>query len=74
MCLAIREMIRDGRMEGKNEGWLDGIRAVNELNHYLVEEGRTDDLFRSSQDLVFQEKLMEEYGIYRREMADSGLA
>lgn len=65
MCLAIREMIEDGKKEGKNEGWLDGISAMNELIHCLMEAGRADDLLRSSQDLVFQEKLMKEYGIYR---------
>lgn len=71
MCLAIQEMIEDGRMEGreegkkegKSEGWLDGIGAVNELIHCLMEEGRMDDLFRSSKDLAFQRRLMEEYGI-----------
>lgn len=38
-----------------------------------MEEGRAEDLLRSSQDLVFQEKLMEEYGIYRTGKAASNL-
>lgn len=69
MCLAIQEMIEDG----KKEGWLDGISAMNELIHCLMEEGRTEDLLRSSQDLVFQEKLMEEYGICKTRVAVSNL-
>ncbi len=52
---------------------MDGIKAMNELIHYLVKEGRTDDLFRSSQDLAFQEKLMEEYGICKPGTAASNL-
>ncbi|MCM1244658.1 MAG: hypothetical protein NC293_03330 [Roseburia sp.] len=71
MCLAIQEMIedgslegmREGREEGRSKGWRDGIRAMNELIHCLVAEGRTEDLLLSSQDAAFQKKLMEEYGI-----------
>ncbi len=69
MCLAIREMIEDGRIEGR----MDGISAMNELIHCLMEEGRAEDLLRSSQDLAFQEKLMEEYGICRTGKAASNL-
>lgn len=59
MCLAIQEMIEDGR----SKGWSDGVEAMNELIHCLIVDGRTDDLFRSSKDPVFQKKLMENYGI-----------
>ncbi|MCM1244063.1 MAG: hypothetical protein NC293_00280, partial [Roseburia sp.] len=72
MCLAIQEMIEDGRMEGRREGRQEGreegISAMNELIHCLVAEGRTEDLLRSSQDAVFQKKLMEEYGIAKGNM------
>ncbi|MCM1244064.1 MAG: hypothetical protein NC293_00285 [Roseburia sp.] len=83
MCLAIQEMIEDGRMEGRREGreegrqegrskgWQDGISAMNELIHCLIAEGRTEDLLRSSQDAVFQKKLMEEYGICKAGIRDS---
>lgn len=67
MCLAIQEMIEDGRIEGQREGmskgWADGVLAMNELIHCLIEEGRTEDLLHSSRDIAFQEKLMAEYGI-----------
>lgn len=59
MCLAIRGMIEEGR----KEGWQDGITAMNELIHCLINDGRMEDLFRSSQDMTFQRELMGQYGI-----------
>lgn len=55
MCLAIKEMIADGKAEG--------MAQINKLTQYLLEDGRMDDLRRSIQDEAYQSKLMEEYGI-----------
>lgn len=59
MCLAIQELIEDGRAEGRTEG----IAAVNELMRCLFDEGKTDELFRSLQDFAYQKELMKAYGI-----------
>lgn len=75
MCTALRELEEDareegrveGRAEGKREGLAAGMRKgshlMNELNRKLIQDGRTEDLFRSIQDAEYQKKLMEEYGI-----------
>lgn len=67
MCLALQEMMADSRIEGisegKREGRIQGMEAVNELNRRLAEDGRIYDLFRSSQDFEFQKSLMREYAI-----------
>lgn len=75
MCLALQQLkedaIREGRAEGKRLGWKEGriqgqrqaVHSLNELNRKLLEEGRTEDLFRSLQDINYQKKMMKEYGI-----------
>lgn len=67
MCLAMQKWAEEerteGRSEGKTEGRAEGIQAMNTLICRLMEDGRTDELFRSSQDMGLQKKLMEEYGI-----------
>ena len=38
-------------------------RALNRLNDLLLEEGRIEDLKRSTKDSDFQQKLLDEYGL-----------
>lgn len=59
MCLAIKELIEDGKAEGKAEAF----EVMNELIRQLIEDGRTEDLLRSSRDFALQKRLIEEYGI-----------
>ena len=59
MCTAMREWAEEERREGRQEGRHD----VNELIRCLFTEGKIEELFRASQDLEYQKKLMEEYGI-----------
>lgn len=59
MCLAIKELIEDGKAEGKAEAF----EVMNELIRQLIEDGRTEDLLRSSRDFDLQKRLIEEYGI-----------
>ena len=63
MCTAMREWAEEERREGRQEGRHAGIAAVNELIRCLFTEGKTEELFRASQDLEYQKKLMEDYGI-----------
>ena len=63
MCTAMREWAEEERREGRQEGRHAGIAAVNELIRCLFAEGKTEELFRASQDLEYQKKLMEDYGI-----------
>ena len=55
MCLAIKEMIADGKADGRAQ--------INRLVWQLLEEERMDDLLQSLRDREYQEKLLEEYGI-----------
>ena len=67
MCTALRELEEDARREGREEGLVTGMkkgsRLMNELNRRLIEDGRTEDLFRSIQDAEYQKELLEEYGM-----------
>lgn len=49
--------------EAREEGREEGIDRVNKLNALLIEEGRFDDLSKSTSDEEFQKKLFEEFGI-----------
>jgi len=59
MCTALRELEEDA----KREGIVTGHRLMNELNRRLLQDGRTEDLFRSIQDTEYQRQLMDEYGL-----------
>ena len=49
--------------EGKAEGKVEGKLIINALIQRLIEDGRLDDLKRSSEDEEYQEKLIKEYGL-----------
>ena len=38
-------------------------RVLNRLNDLLLEDGRIEDLKRSTKDIDFQQKLLDEYGL-----------
>ena len=38
-------------------------RVLNRLNDLLLEDGRIEDLKRSTKDIDFQQKLLDEYGV-----------
>ena len=61
MCQAIREMIEDGRMEGRAQGEVVGENRINELNRRLLSDGRQNDLIRAVQDAKYQKELLREY-------------
>ncbi|MDO5135644.1 MAG: Rpn family recombination-promoting nuclease/putative transposase [Eubacteriales bacterium] len=54
---------QDGYQEGHQEGCKDGMRRVNRLNAHLIAAGRLEDLVRASEDLQYQEALLEELGL-----------
>ncbi len=60
MCLAIKEMIADGKADGR----VDGRAQINKLVWQLLEEERMDDLLQSLRDTEYQEELLKEYGIF----------
>lgn len=51
------------RLEGKAEGKAETQTLLNRLIQKLVKDNRVDDLIRSTTDVEFQEKLLEEYHI-----------
>lgn len=59
MCLALQQWKEEVRTEGKAEG----IAAMNKLIYFMVKEGRTEELLRSSKNSDYQKKLMQECGI-----------
>ena len=59
MCVAIEELIEDGRSEGRVEGRAE----VNRLIWSLLQDGREEELLESAKDEKMQRRLMREYGI-----------
>ena len=57
--------------EGRQQGLLDGRQQgeatmqerMNQLNERLLEEGKLEELRKSTKDKAFQQKHFEEYGI-----------
>lgn len=51
---------RVGREEGEKLGLEKGEKRINELNQYLIEQGRLEDLTRATLDSVYQKQLLQE--------------
>ena len=60
-------MARDAMMEHKDEwkaeGKVEAMSVLNELVKHLIDDGRLDDLKKSTEDKEYQEKLIKEYGL-----------
>lgn len=67
MCEVLDYREKCGEKRGEKRGIQRGIerdrRALNRLNDLLLEEGRIEDLKRSTKDSDFQQKLLDEYGL-----------
>lgn len=59
----MRMVHEEGREEGWREGHHEAFVRINLLNFKLAEDGRTEDLIRSTQDEQYQKELLEEYEI-----------
>lgn len=59
----------EGKKEGKIEGKKEGKEIINQLNICLIKDGRQDDLIRAASDSVYQEELIEYYGLDKQEEA-----
>lgn len=57
----MKELLHDFDM--KEEGRQAGKQEVNRLNQLLAEQNRMEDIIRSAQDMEYQQKLFEEFGI-----------
>lgn len=55
---------QEGRKEGKQEGKLEGKQEINQLNRYLAEQNRIDDIIRAARDEEYQRKLLTEFHIH----------
>ena len=71
MCKAIDEMIEDGRLEGlkdgkregRREGRREGMECINTLIQHLIKDGRNDIIEKAVSDIVYQQTLLQEYGL-----------
>ena len=54
-----------GRAEGREEGREEGMNLVNSLSMRLLEDGRIEDLRRSSRDKDYQNALLTEYNLIK---------
>ena len=67
MCEVLDYREKRGEKRGIQRGMQRGIererRALNKLNDRLLEDGRIEDLKRSTRDSDFQQKLLDEYGL-----------
>jgi len=59
----------DHRMSGVIEGKIEGKEIVNKLIICLIKDGRQEDLVRAASDPVYQEELIEYYGLDKQEEA-----
>ena len=59
MCKIMDEIREDGREEGR----IEERTRINMLIEKLLQLGRTQDLLRTTTDSVYQEQLLEEFGI-----------
>ena len=57
---ALHYATRVGREEGEKLGLEKGEKRINELNQYLIEQGRLEDLTRATLDSVYQKQLLQE--------------
>lgn len=67
MEIEAREKARRDRVAELEYAWDEGMERgrnlINELNVRLLQDGRTDDLKRSTEDPQFQKQLLKEYGL-----------
>ena len=57
--MLLEEMMKEERMEGKDEGQ----ERVNHLIKILAENNRLEDIIKSADDKEYQQKLFEEFGL-----------
>ena len=71
MCKAIKEMLRDSRLEGEQEGRAQGrqegrLKGQDEmatLSEKLILADRISELLKASTDREFRNKLLLEFGL-----------
>lgn len=67
MCRALKELKKEAHEKGVEQGIEQGIEQgterTNKLIQQLFAEGRQDDLLRAATDMLFQQKLFQEYQI-----------
>lgn len=63
MCEMAEELEQAGIQKGRQQGMIQGLTRVNQLNQRLIKDNRTAELFQATQDPELQEKLMKEYGL-----------
>ena len=59
MCKAIKEMLRDSRQEGRQEGQ----EKMAALSEKLILSDRISELLKASTDRAYRDKLLEEFGL-----------
>ena len=57
--MLLEEMMRDERMEGRQEGQ----ERINQLNILLSKHNRSDDILKAASDKEYQEKLFKEFDL-----------
>ena len=57
--MLLEEMMRDERMEGRQEGQ----ERINQLNIMLSKQNRNEDIIKAATDKEYQEKLFKEYNL-----------
>ncbi len=53
----------DALIEAREEGRSEGTDRVNQLNIYLKEAGRIDDIICAAEDKEYQQQLFQEFHI-----------
>ena len=61
--IGLRQGIQQGTEQGIKQGTEQGIDCVNRLTRLLLEQGRIEDLQRSSEDAEYQRTLFHEFDL-----------
>lgn len=55
--------IENEKRWSREEGRQEEAERINHLNCLLIEQGRTEDLFRSASDRIYQKQLLKEFNL-----------
>lgn len=59
----LQQGLQEGLQQGKQLGEKNTLEKINQLNQFLVDDNRTEDLTRSFSDHEFQKQLLKEYSL-----------
>ncbi len=63
----------EGRAEGITEGRIEARETLNKLIKRLLDDNRLEDIKKSVEDEIYQDKLLKEYGLFTDTAGEAGM-